>query len=207
MPTLTVPTLGKAAAGAPRTRNATLEPTGTHKHRSLHQAPHSGHPKGNGRREQLGRAHERGGPREAAFTPPGMVPSVRLSPSSSFCPPCARWRRAAPVRAAVGARREAVRSNSRQVAAGRGHRCVAAPLWETSSKGPVRCSPRSFFSPWTGAERRVPAGSWSRSAGPGCPRAAAGSGGPQLSQRVLRRLGDSLTFVFNFNKFRIPFYL
>lgn len=76
-PTLTVPTVGKAAASAPGTQNAIPEPTGTHKHSSPRQAPHSGHPKGNGRREQLGRAHEHGRAGGAAFTPPGMVPSVR----------------------------------------------------------------------------------------------------------------------------------
>lgn len=45
-------------------------------------------------------------------------PSVLLSPSSSFSPPCARWRRAAPVLAVLGAHR-AARSEAVQAARGR----------------------------------------------------------------------------------------
>lgn len=58
---------------------------------------------------------------------------------------------------------------------------------------------------WAGVERRVLVGRWSRPVGPGCPRVAAGSGGPQLSARCCTASGGLLTFVSNCNKLRITF--
>lgn len=69
------------------------------------------------------------------------------------------------------------RGSSRQVAAGRGHRCGAAPPRESSSKGLERCSPCSFF---------LPLGR-GRAAGPGqALEPLCGAGLPSGGRRVWR---------------------